>query len=177
LGFEGLSNSLGNPIFLKRWCTMKDRIKEIVKETLSEIDFICVEVNILVFKNNKKLKVVIYKKDGNISINDCSEVNNILRRKLDVFIPNFSENYDLIVESPGVNRKIKNLNELEIFIDREIEFFLKNNTPYNTKKTIGKVKKINGKELEIIDENNIKYKLNWDEITSAKLFFDIKKYL
>ena len=155
---------------------MKDRIKEVVKETLKEIGYICVEINVMFGKNNKKLKVVIHKKGRDISMNDCADVSIVLRRKLDMLIPNFSQNYDLIVESPGVNRRLKNLEEVEMFSDKEIEFNLKRDNN-KTGKIIGKLKKITKDKLEIMDENNIIYNIKWDNVSSAKIYFDIKKYI
>ncbi len=156
---------------------MKDRIKEIVKETITEMGYLCVETDVLITKKNRKLKVVIYKKGYDISMNDCANVSLVLRRKLDIFIPSFSENYDLIIESPGVSRRLKDLREVEIFNDKEIEFNLKQSYDISTKKIIGKVKMINGNKLEIVDKNNIIYNINWEDVSSAKLYFDIKKYI
>ncbi|MGC8764352.1 MAG: hypothetical protein ACP5QT_00480 [Brevinematia bacterium] len=155
---------------------MKEKIKQIVMDTIKELGYFCVEVNIMITKNNRKLKVVIYKKGSNISMNDCSDVSLVLRKRLDMEINGFSENYDLIVESPGVNRRLKNLDEISMFDDREMEFNLKNKIE-NLSKIVGWVKKISGNKLEIMDKNNIIYNVEWDNVSSAKLYFDIKKYI
>ncbi|MCX7821216.1 MAG: hypothetical protein N2258_06025 [Brevinematales bacterium] len=155
---------------------MKERIKEIVNETISEMGFVCVEVNFVFSKNTKKLMVVIYKNDGSISMNDCADVSNVLRRRLDIDVNGFSDNYDLIVESPGANRKLKNLKEVEIFKNREIEFFVKPSLKVKENKIIGRVNEIINDKLKIESGNNI-YEIYWDDITTARLYFDLKKYI
>ncbi len=156
---------------------MKERIKEIVKETLSEIGFICVEANIQLSKNSKKLIVVIYKNDGQVSMDDCSMVSNVLRRRLDIDIKDFSNNYDLIVESPGANRKLKNLNEINIFKDREIEFFLKPHLTIKENRILGRVISIENDNIKIETEDKKVYNILWSDITTARLHFDLKKYI
>ncbi|MEJ5284932.1 MAG: hypothetical protein ACP5Q5_01560 [Brevinematia bacterium] len=157
---------------------MKERIKEIVNETVSEMGFVCVEVNISLSKNTKKLMVVIYKNDGSISMNDCADVSNVLRRRLDIDIAGFSDNYDLIVESPGANRKLRNLKEVEIFKDREIEFFVKPVLKIKENKIIGKVLSVMDEKIKIQSEiENKVYEIDWNDITTARLYFDLKKYI
>ncbi len=157
---------------------MKERIKEIVNETVSEMGFVCVEVNISLSKNTKKLMVVIYKNDGSISMNDCADVSNVLRRRLDIDIAGFSDNYDLIVESPGANRKLRNLKEVEIFKDREIEFFVKPFLKIKENKIIGKVLSVIDEKIKIQSEvENKVYEIDWNDITTARLYFDLKKYI
>ncbi len=155
---------------------MKERIIEIVNKTVSEMGFVCVETNIVISKNTKKLIVVIHKSDSSITMNDCKDVSNVLRRRLDIDIAGFSDNYDLIIESPGANRKLKNIKEAEIFRDKEIEFFVKPALKIKENKIIGKIINIANENLKIQAENEV-YEIKWKDITTARLYFDLKKYI
>lgn len=155
---------------------MKERIIQLVNQIVNEMGYECVDVELLFSKKNKKLKVVIYRKGRDISMKDCADVNNVLRRKLDLEF-DFSRNYDLIVESPGVNRKLRNLRDLEIFKDREIEFLIKSNEKGGNKKVVGRVEEIKDEEIRIITVDGEVFPIRWADVSTARLFFDIKKYL
>jgi ribosome maturation factor RimP len=155
---------------------MKDKIIEITREIVSQLGYVCVEATILMSKNNRKLKVVIHRPGFDISTRDCAELSNILRNKLDIEVNNFSRNYDLIVESPGANRKLKNLEEVRMFMDREMEIFVKPESKIKEKKLIGKVEKIENDEINLKTEKEL-YKIKWSDISMARIFFDFKKYL
>ena len=155
---------------------MKEKILEITREIVSRLGYVCVEATVLMSKHSKKLKVVIHKPGFDISTKDCAELSNVLRNKLDVEISDFSRNYELIVESPGANRKLKNLEEIRIFMDREIEIFVKPESKIKEKKLIGKVEKIENDEINLKTEKEL-FKIKWSDISMARIFFDLKKYL
>lgn len=159
---------------------MRDLILEITKDTVTTMGFTPVEIRIGSGKGLKKLTVVIYRPGSDISMDDCSKLSNVLIRRLELESEGFSENYDLIVESPGVERKLSNLEELMIFQDRTIRFILKNPKDYNLSDNvlIGKVIENdtkNGRLSVETDKGNVSFL--WKDVSSAKLYFDIKKYL
>ncbi len=157
---------------------LKEKILSIVQETVETLGYINVENKLMRGNGANILKVVVYKNGDDISMENCSSISNVILRRLDLDIPGFSEHYDLIIESPGVERKLRSLEEINIFKDREIRFVIKNQVQYGLKDNvlIGKVEDIE-KDILKIQLGKQKVMVNWNDISSAKLYFDIKKYL
>ncbi len=156
---------------------LKEKIISMAKDTIETLGYISVDINLAVSKSGRTLKAVIYKKNSDISMDDCAKVSNVLLRRLELEIPDFSENYDLLVESPGVDRKLESLEELKIFSDKEIRFVIKKPDKYGIKDSvlIGNILRFEDNKV-IIKHNDTEYKLDNNDF-SARLYFDIKKYL
>lgn len=156
----------------------KDRILELTKDTVQTLGYACVESRITQGKSGKTLKVIIYKTEGDVSMEDCSKVSNVLLRRLELEQADFSESFDLLVESPGVDRKMESLGELGIFKDKEVRFVIRNAGNYGLKDNviIGKGE-VTGNETVRIRSGEKTYEIPWKDISQAKLYFDIKKYL
>jgi ribosome maturation factor RimP len=157
---------------------MKDKILELTEDTITTFGFILVDVKILPSKNGMTLKAVIYRKGEGVSMDDCARVSNVLLRRLDVEVAHFSENYDLIVESPGADRRITSVRELGIFQDREMIFTLKNPSFFGLKENVihGRVTRLSGETIEFSSERGT-YNMEWNDLAGAKLYFNIKNYL
>jgi len=157
---------------------MNDKIIEVVKETLDTLGFFMVEAKVLTGRNNRMVRVVIYKEGADVSMRDCSMVSNVLLRRLEMEVNNFSENYDLVVESPGVDRQIHSMDELHIFKDREIKFIVKDykNKKLDKPELVGRIKDFFGEQFQVESKNRLTM-LEWKDISSARLYFDIKNYL
>jgi ribosome maturation factor RimP len=63
-----------------------------------------------------------------------------------------------------------------MFMDREMEIFVKPESKIKEKKLIGKVEKIENDEINLKTEKEL-YKIKWSDISMARIFFDFKKYL
>ncbi len=160
--------------FLIRASGMKDKILTLAEDTVSALGFIFVEAKL----SGPTLKVVIHRKNADVSMDDCAKLSNVLLRRLEVEIPQFSEKYALIVESPGADRKISTLRELGIFQDREMLFTLKNpgQSGFKDGVLLGRVTEISGTSLKILSDSGT-IALEWDDISGVKLYFNIKNYL
>lgn len=156
----------------------KDRIIELAKDTVQTLGFACVEAKITQAKNGRTLKVIIYKPEGDVSMDDCSTVSNVLVRRLELEQADFSESFDLLVESPGVDRKLESIDELGIFKGKDIRFVLRNAANYGLKDNVivGKAETFaNGMVKVLTGDRTIE--VSWSDVSQAKLYFDIKKYL
>lgn len=156
----------------------KDRIIELTKDTVKTLGYSCVETKITQGKSGKTLKVIIYKTEGDVSMEDCSTVSNVLLRRLELEQADFSESFDLLVESPGVDRKMESIEELKIFQEKEVRFVIRNAANYGLKDNviIGK-SEILENEMIRIRSGEKTHEIPWKDISQAKLYFDIKKYL
>lgn len=156
---------------------MRDKILEITRETIETLGYLCVEAKIQTGKT-RSLKIIIYKKGADVSMGDCSEVSSVLLRRLEVDFPEFSEQYDMTVESPGVDRKLLTMEEVILFSDREMRFVFRTPQNYGLKDNVlvGKVVETKDNELIIKSEQG-QYQIPFSDFSTIKLHFDIKKYL
>jgi ribosome maturation factor RimP len=157
---------------------MKDKILAVARETIETLGYIPVEVRIMSAKNTRTLKAVIHKREGNVSTDDCSTVSNVLSHRLDLAVPGFSDSYGMTVESPGADRKLASIEESLIFSDRDIRFVLRNFESYDLKENVfvGRALRIENGKITVRAENR-EIEFLVDDVASAKLNFDIKKYL
>lgn len=157
---------------------MKEKILNLTDGTVSAFGFILVEARLVPAKTGMTLKVVIHRKNANVSMDDCAKLSNVLLRRLEVEIQHFSENYNLVVESPGADRKISSLREAGIFQDREMLFTLKDPGKFGLKENmlLGRITDISGTCLKITAGSG-DFTLDWDDISGARLYFNIKNYL
>ncbi len=157
---------------------MKDKILALARDTVETLGFIFVEAKILIGKSSKTLRVVIHKTGADVSMQDCSSASNVMQRRIEIEVPGFSENYGLVVESPGADRKLSSLQEVEIFKDREMRFVLKEPAKHGMKDglAVGRVQNITGNTLRVLTDGK-ELEFNWEEIAGVKLYFDMKNYL
>lgn len=153
------------------------KIKELVKDTVNTLDYILVECTYKYGRQNNTLKVVIYHHEHDISTKDCEKVSRVLSSRLDVenLIPN---SYNLIVESPGVDRKLSNSEEFRLFKGKEIRVILRNPNKYKMKDNviIGVISDYQKESLFLKTENRI-IRIEQEDIARANLHFEMKKYL
>ncbi len=149
----------------------------IVRETVETLGYVPVESVWIRGKNRSTLRVVIYKRESDVSTEDCAKVSEVLSGRLDVedFI---ADSYNLIVESPGVERKISRPEEYDIFRDKEIRFVLKDASLIGRKDPVfvGKVIERTEDSL-LISTGDDEKRVPLSGIAKANLYFDMKRYL
>lgn len=115
------------------------------------------------------LRIVIDKPDG-IDINDCETVNNAINDILDE-ADYIKEQYFLEVSSPGVERLLRKDRHYESQIGSKI--MVKLYKPENKKKEIVGILESYDKDNGIvINDNDIAYKIDLNNIALAKTVFD-----
>lgn len=156
---------------------MEQKTLEIIEETVQTLGYELVESYVNYGKQNTKIKVVIYKNDANISHEDCNLVSRVLRKQLELE-ELFPDKSLLIVESPGVERNIKEKKEYEIFKDKDMRIIIKNPEEYQRKDNvfIGRWKGSQDDWL-YFENSDSELKIREKDIAKANLYFDINKYL
>ncbi|MGL4394015.1 MAG: ribosome maturation factor RimP [Brevinema sp.] len=150
-------------------------IINLVNESVASLKFVSLEVQIGRSKNKNTLKVVLLNPEKEITSDDCTFVADILSRRLDVEDP-FDKAYDLVVESPGIDRAIKSTSEYQYFIGKEFVVFP---TPEIVTKEgffIGELLKVDGDQLTFKHENK-EIVITFDQINKSKLHCDFAKIL
>ena len=114
-----------------------------------------------VLKENETtiFRVMIKRKNGNVSIEDCVKVHDLISPFLDVEEP-LNGNYNLEVSSPGLERKLEKLRHWSLSIGENLEITLKDKTQlsgkllsYNNENYTARIIQEDGNEQEIILAN------------------------
>lgn len=104
--------------------------------------------------------IVIYGKNHNTTINDCTEVYKLIYPRLSVMFEN--RDIHLEVSSPGINRNIKDIHEFSVFLDHSLKIMTDNEWIY------GKLTAYENSIITLEQENNI-LNISVSKIKKAKL--------
>ncbi|MCX7882506.1 MAG: hypothetical protein N2314_04720 [Brevinematales bacterium] len=156
---------------------MRDKELEIVKDTVETLGFVLVDAFFQGGRRPTSLTVVIYKHNGEITSADCETVSQVLAQRLAVEV-GFDHEYALLVESPGVERKLKSPYEVAIFQGKTMRLVVKNFQEYGLRDSVvlTKIEKVEGNTLVFTYEGKT-YAIPWERFNQVKLHFDIKEYL
>lgn len=102
-----------------------NNINQLVYETAEKLGLIVLEVSLNKEKGSHYLRIYIYNPNGTVSHSECTDMTRLLSNHLDEL--NFIDfPYSLEVSSPGINRKIKNPIEFDVFKGKLVKVILKN---------------------------------------------------
>ena len=88
------------------------------EQLVTGLGYKLVDLQIVHQKSMWLVKAVIYSRNG-IGINDCSKVHRVLLSRAEVLLN--SQDIQMEVSSPGLNRVIKNAAEFQAFIGENIK--------------------------------------------------------
>lgn len=137
-----------------------NRAQPIITEELEQLGFKLVEIHELFSRSDYMLTIVVWRLKG-VTMDDCVAITSAIMPKLekDKGIPN---SIRLQVSSPGIGRKLKHLDELQIFIGRGVTI---NTVDHTYTGTI-----VSATNLDVdIETVGIITKIALPTVTSAKL--------
>ena len=149
-----------------------EKITPLIENTAMRFGYIPLEIEFIKENHRWFLRIYLYSKEKEVTLDDCERVTRSLSDFLDELIP---VKYYLEVSSPGLERKFKSDKEFVIFKGRRISIKLK--TPLEKKK-----KKIfKGEILDFDEKEGLKFfrfddglelQIPRSNIQSAKLYID-----
>jgi ribosome maturation factor RimP len=173
LRMTGLDNRKGN--IMKHEINRHDileKITPLIENTAMRFGYIPIEIEFIKENHRWFLRIYLYSKEKDVTLDDCENVTRSLSDFLDELIP---VKYYLEVSSPGLERKFKSDKEFTYFNGRRISLKLKQPLEGEEEKIFkGEILDFNetdglkffrfddGQELQIPREN----------IQSAKLYID-----
>ena len=156
---------------------IKDEINKIVKESVETLGFRLLECKIGKSREKQTLNIVIFNPERDTSTADCVKVSDVVGSRLEI------ENlmiaaYNLIVESPGVDRVFVSDIEYECFVNREVKCVLRDSKKYGLKDNIVTGVLLGLKEDKIMI-NNRGTEMSFDkkDVAKTQLIFDLKKFM
>jgi len=149
-----------------------DKIAPLIENTAMRYGYIPIEIEFIKENHRWFLRIYLYSKEKDVTLDDCENVTRSLNDFLDELIP---VKYYLEVSSPGLERKFKSDKEFLYFKGRRIS--LKLREPLN-----GETEKIfKGEILDWDDNEGLKFlrfndgeelQIPKENIQSAKLYID-----
>jgi ribosome maturation factor RimP len=156
----------------KVWLT--EKIQKIAATVTDNCGLELVHVEIL--GSIKRMIVRIYiDKPGGVTLDDCSDVSRRIERVLDRedFI---HSSYLLEVSSPGIERKLYNLQDFRKFIGYAAK--IKTLEPINGQKNFrGVIKSVEDNDVIFQDRTSGEIRIAYDLISKANLEMDLEKEL
>ena len=140
-----------------------DNIKKQISTAIKDLGVALYDVVPLKENQQDIIRVYIVSKDG-VTLDKCVEVTRVISPLLDVYEP-MSGKYNLEVSTPGIERKLKTLEHFEYSIDELVKI-----KDIHNNKISGKIIALE-EGIIILEVKNIKRKIPFDEIVSAKTYF------
>lgn len=149
-----------------------NKITPLIENTAMRFGYIPIEIEFVRENHRWFLRIYLYSKEKEVTLDDCENVTRSLSDFLDELIP---VKYYLEVSSPGLERKFKSDKEFVYFKGRRISLKLKEALD-------GEVEKIfKGEILDFDNTNGLKFfrfddakelQIPKENIQSAKLYID-----
>lgn len=149
-----------------------EKITPLIENTAMRFGYIPIEIEFVKENHRWFLRIFLYSKEKDVSLDDCEKVTRSLSDFLDELIP---VKYNLEVSSPGLERKFKSDKEFVIFKGRRVSIKLKNPLEGETEKIF------KGEILDFNETEGLKFfrfddaqelQIPRDNIQSAKLYID-----
>lgn len=100
-----------------------EKLVPLVENTAIRFNFIPVEIDFSRENHRWYLRIYIFSKEREITLDDCERMSRSIGDFLDELIP---FKFNLEISSPGMERKIKSDKEFLIFVGKDIQLKLKN---------------------------------------------------
>lgn len=149
-----------------------EKITPLIENTAMRFGYIPIEIEFVKENHRWFLRIFLYSKEKDVTLDDCEKVTRSLSDFLDELIP---VKYNLEVSSPGLERKFKSDKEFVIFKGRRVSIKLKNPLEGETEKIF------KGEILDFNETEGLKFfrfddaqelRIPRDNIQSAKLYID-----
>lgn len=149
--------------------TLYQEIKPLVGE--ADASLALVDVAWLPSRGAARLQVLIARRNGGISLDDCQRVTERLNEFLDHYDPH-SGAYVLEVSSPGLDRVLRRRDEYDIFAGREVLLTVVQPDGH-TAQLEGRLLQIEGDRVHVDHGSEVR-QIPFEAIKKAKLSFKFK---
>ena len=149
-----------------------EKITPLIENTTMRYGYIPIEIEFVKENHRWFLRIYLYSREKDVTLDDCENVTRSLNDFLDELIP---VKYYLEVSSPGLERKFKSEKEFLIFKGRRISLKLKEPLEGETEKIFkGEILDWDEKEgLRFFRfDDGVEYQIPKENIQSAKLYID-----
>ena len=140
---------------------LEEKIKPEIEPIIRGLGFALVELKVGLSHQNAHVTAVVYRQDG-VGIDDLSKINKICRPNLELFLA--AANLTFEVSSPGIDRKLKSVEEYSIFKGKGVKLLLQSDSAWEH----GVIEQADAKTLWLNTAHGTR-ELELAEIKKAKL--------
>jgi ribosome maturation factor RimP len=145
-----------------------DKIKDSLAPSLKETGLTIYDITFL-REGSKKVLRVLLDKEGGVNMDECTIVNKAIGLMLEES-DSVDDTYTVEVNSPGIDRPLREKAHYEKVLGKEIE--VKLFSAINKKKTfVGYLKGLTDKYIVIEDDKGLSEKIDLEKISKAKVYF------
>ncbi len=144
------------------------KVYQLIEDYLSSIGYELILVEFLRSQNGWILRLYI-DKEGGVTIDDCSQVSELIDPILDVEL-NINFPYNFEVSSPGLNRPLRKLEHFQKVIGENIKVQLIEPIFNNRRNIKGILKDVDSSNL-LIESNKEKINIPFEKIKKANLIY------
>ena len=148
---------------------IEEKVQNLVEDSIKEKGYNIYDIEYSKEGSEYYLRIFIEKENGDITIEDCEKVNDIVNPLLDE-ADIIKEQYYLEVSSIGVERNLKKQKHYERAIGEKIRVKLFKKDEDGNKEIEGILQKIENKEITI-EKNGKTVKVNMNDIAQAKTIY------
>ena len=98
-----------------------EKITPLIENTAMRFGYIPIEIEFVKENHRWFLRIYLYSKDKEVTLDDCEKVHNLFSASLDALEDDFADDYVLNVSSSGLDRKIVTDDDYRRALDTEIE--------------------------------------------------------
>ncbi len=145
----------------------KDKVKDAIEPVIKDCFFELVDVEI---NKNRYLRVIIDKREGKVSIDDCTLLSQKIL-EIDALDEIMEGNFTLEVSSPGIDRPLIKKEDFERFKGNKVKIITKNSIG-NKNIFTGTLEGSDDRQI-ILRCDNKELKIAFDNIKKANLEVDL----
>ena len=151
---------------------IKNDLSSLIEDLVSKQGFYLVELQHSVSRGRDLLKIFVDNRDG-VTLNDCVKISRLLEEEIEKRTL-ASENYQLEVSSPGIDRPLRKLADFLHFQGKVVRLKLSDGYRQRTGKRnlVGKIEKVEKEVVEIEAKEKILFDIPFGDIVKAKLEID-----
>lgn len=149
---------------------VEERVRSIAKSVVEKEGLVIYDIFCYSEKKGYRIQLMIDRLDESVSVDDCAVVSRGMSVLLDSEEP-FTDNYSLEVSSPGIERRLKSIDEYERFLGETVLLYTKDGSGYK-----GVIDKVEGDKVTL-DVDGECVVVEFEGITKGQIKVDVDKYL
>ena len=152
---------------------IEEKVKKLINQQIESEGYEIYDIEYVKEGKEYYLRIFIEKADGNITIEDCENVNNIINPILDEAAV-IKNQYYLEVSSTGLEKNLRTKEHYDKAIGKEIKIKLFKKDEHGNKEIEGTLKKIDNEEITI-EKNGKNINIEIKDIAQAKTIYNWDK--
>ena len=137
---------------------IKDNLFQALNEIVEKKNMRIMNINISGMSKSPNIQIIIDSSNG-VNVDDCSFVSKVTSDLININ-GYFSDDYNLEVSSPGINRELFRIDDYALYIGSMVKIKLKKQIN-NQKNFLGEIKGINNSAIIIkLDHEDIEIEFN-----------------